>query len=454
MGAKKSFLKLLIPFTIFASLIVLLISLNVKQSEIASQSGWVLQTNLQSQLRGRTISDMTFTDSVTGYAVTPWVYNDSSFIFKTTNGGENWFINVAQSSQLGGFRRIIFINKNTGFNCGSFFRKTTNAGVNWITISINGIVAENMYVLNEDTIFLTNSETLDGGVFRTTNGGQNWEQLYNAGNDNPTDIYMYNARIGFYHGIGPLLYKTTNGGYNWFAIDSGRYTQIFFLDSLIGYMSYNGFKKTTNGGYNWVTQITPRVPGGTTSGGVAKFQFIGRDTISGVGGHVQFPNPYRNRGLIYKTTNGGINWGYQLPDTHNIQIISYQFIKFIGTKFGWAYNSYGPGIHTTSGGDSTIYVGISNNNTVVSKNFILHQNYPNPFNPNTSISYKVESTKQIKLIVFDILGKEITTLVNQKQKAGEYEITFVGAGLSSGVYYYALYADGVMVNAKKMLMLK
>jgi len=452
---KNNTYKNIIPAFIFFTLLFIIIGLSNKNTSVTSQSGWTLQTNLQSQLRGRTISDMTFTDSVTGYAVTPYVNpNDSAFILKTTNGGDNWFAIISQSSYVGGFKKIKFLNINTGYVCGSSLRKTTNAGQNWITINTNGIFAENMYVLNEDTIFLTNSETLDGGVFRTTNGGQNWEQLYSAGNDNPTDIYMYNARIGFQHGIGFFLYKTTNGGYNWFSIDSGGFYQMYFIDSLIGYRAYQGMKKTTNGGYNWTNQILPNVSNGTNSKNILRFQINRTDTIWGVGSSVQFHNPNRDRGVISKTTNGGLNWGYQLPDTHNIQIPVYNKICLIGDKFIWAYNGLGMGVHTITGGDSTIYTNVCENNLLVSSNYILFQNYPNPFNASTRIKYKVESTKQIKLIVFDILGKEITTLVNQKQKPGEYEITFFGAGLSSGVYYYVLYSDGVMVNAKKMLMLK
>jgi hypothetical protein len=88
------------------------------------------------------------------------------------------------------------------------------------------------------------------------------------------------------------------------------------------------------------------------------------------------------------------------------------------------------------------------------KDYELFQNYPNPFNPFTSIRYKVESTKKIKLVVFDILGKEIAVLVNEKQKAGEYEVSFNGANLPSGVYYYVLYAEGVRVEERMMALIK
>lgn len=93
--------------------------------------------------------------------------------------------------------------------------------------------------------------------------------------------------------------------------------------------------------------------------------------------------------------------------------------------------------------------------------FILEQNYPNPFNPVTTIKYNIligvksEKAKvnNVTLKVFDILGKEIATLVNQKQKPGNYSVRFYGTNLSSGIYYYQLQA-GEFIETKKMIILK
>jgi photosystem II stability/assembly factor-like uncharacterized protein len=447
-----------IPFILFVLLLIVVIGLSSKNTDINSHSGWVLQTNLQSQLRGRTISDMTFTDSVTGYAVTPWVNNDSAFIFKTTNGGDNWFAIISNSYLQGGFNKIKFINKSTGFTCGSGLRKTTDAGNNWfVVVPASSVPSEGMYILNEDTIYTIDHNGLTGGVFRTTNGGQNWEQLYFAGNDNPSDIYMYNVRIGFYHGIGFFLYKTTNGGYNWSPTDSGGFNQMYFLDSLTGYRAYSGMKKTTNGGYNWINQMLPSIPNGTNSKSIIRFQLIGIDTIWGVGSSVQFHNPNRDRGIISKTTNGGINWGYQIPDTNIVQIPRYYKICFIGNKFGWAYNNLGLGVHTTTGGDSTIYTNINENNFSISNDYILFQNYPNPFNPVTKINYELPKDGRVKLVIYDILGREIKSLVNNEFKqAGRYTVEFKGTQFASGVYFYRIQVEGgsSYTAVKKMLMVK
>ena len=92
------------------------------------------------------------------------------------------------------------------------------------------------------------------------------------------------------------------------------------------------------------------------------------------------------------------------------------------------------------------------------KEFVLHQNYPNPFNPATIIQYSIADvgvgfSQRVKLTIFDILGREVATLVNEEQDPGNYEIEFNGSNLTSGVYYYTLKA-GTYYNTKKMLLIK
>ncbi|MFZ1520273.1 MAG: T9SS type A sorting domain-containing protein [Ignavibacteriaceae bacterium] len=85
--------------------------------------------------------------------------------------------------------------------------------------------------------------------------------------------------------------------------------------------------------------------------------------------------------------------------------------------------------------------------------FSLEQNYPNPFNPSTSIQYAIASKQFVQLKVFDILGKEITTLVNEEKSAGNHKIEFNASNLSSGIYYYKITA-GEFVQTRKMILLK
>jgi len=93
------------------------------------------------------------------------------------------------------------------------------------------------------------------------------------------------------------------------------------------------------------------------------------------------------------------------------------------------------------------------NESFIPDKFILMQNYPNPFNPSTKISYQIPEMSFVKIKVFDILGNEIETLVNEEKFIGSYDFEFNAAGLTSGIYFYQLKA-GNYIETKKMLYLK
>jgi hypothetical protein len=86
-------------------------------------------------------------------------------------------------------------------------------------------------------------------------------------------------------------------------------------------------------------------------------------------------------------------------------------------------------------------------------NFVLFQNYPNPFNPTTSIQYAINSRQLVQLKVYDILGNEVATLVNEQKEPGYYEVEFNATQFSSGVYFYRLQA-GDFVQTKKMILMR
>jgi len=109
-------------------------------------------------------------------------------------------------------------------------------------------------------------------------------------------------------------------------------------------------------------------------------------------------------------------------------------------------------------------VGTANNNNEIPKEFALEQNYPNPFNPITKIIFALPPSPAgeglgVRVAVYDILGREVQTLVNEKLKSGVYEITFDASNLSSGVYYYKLNVVEttrrvVFTDTKKMVVVK
>ncbi|MCX6164640.1 MAG: T9SS type A sorting domain-containing protein [Ignavibacteriae bacterium] len=132
------------------------------------------------------------------------------------------------------------------------------------------------------------------------------------------------------------------------------------------------------------------------------------------------------------------------------------------------YNLKGYVINGIVYGDTTM-TGISKINSNIPDKFSLSQNYPNPFNPSTTIKFQITPVLSsphvlgggpfMTLKVFDILGKEVATLVNEKLKPGEYEVQFsnnqlTNVQLPSGVYFYSLFADGNLIDTKKLVLLK
>ena len=96
---------------------------------------------------------------------------------------------------------------------------------------------------------------------------------------------------------------------------------------------------------------------------------------------------------------------------------------------------------------------VNNISTEVPNGYRLEQNFPNPFNPNTVIRYSVTGNKYVSLKVYNALGNEVATLVNEKQNAGTYEVDFNGSGLSSGIYFYKFTSDN-FTDTKRMILLK
>ena len=441
-------------FILYFSILVFIIAFNFNDNP---PSGWYQQ--FFPNLHGAYITDITFTDSLTGYAVTKRDTGGTPYILKTNNGGDNWF---AVFTNINPFTKVQFLKKdiNTGFACTDFVAasgklyKTTNGGINWNIISSPIFSYNDMCVLNELEIWITSTDPFDGGLYRTTNGGQNWELKYYNVSHNAEKIYMFNSNFGFMQLYS--LYRTTNAGTTWESNSGGEFTDMTFIDTLIGWKAFGDIKKTTNGGLSWMVQELPPEGGIIIISALDKFSIVNKDTIWGVGGEV-FYGPGRFRGMIYKTTNGGTTWGYQIPDTSNTLSSIYSFSNFIDKLNGYSYSSPTAkgGVHTLTGGnDSTIIVGLDKNSTNVLNNFKLKQNYPNPFNPSTRISYELLIPKFTEIKIYDMRGIEIQTLISKKESSGIHEVEFNGSGLPSGVYFYSLFIDGAIVDTKKMILIR
>ena len=174
---------------------------------------------------------------------------------------------------------------------------------------------------------------------------------------------------------------------------------------------------------------------------------------------------YITNEVLYLTTDTGLEI-YNARDPYNLQKIGNYSIKSadgIMVSEDIIYVS-GPGVLYTLKADLSTQ--ISDESEIVSS-FFLHQNYPNPFNPSTTIKFTIPTSpfypspyqgeglgeKWVTLKVYDILGREVATLVNEEKPAGTYEVEFNGAVLTSGVYFYKL-QTGSYVETKKMMLVK
>jgi hypothetical protein len=125
-------------------------------------------------------------------------------------------------------------------------------------------------------------------------------------------------------------------------------------------------------------------------------------------------------------------------------------ISFKNANFGTAVGAYGTILRTTNGGISFVE---KDNNSTLPKDYTLSQNYPNPFNPTTTINFSVPKSEYVKIKVYDILGRDVVTLVNENKPVGNYKVEFNAGKLTSGVYFYRM-ESGSYSQTKKLLLLK
>jgi len=233
-------------------------------------------------------------------------------------------------------------------------------------------------------------------------------------------VYFADSSTGTAVGYDGTIIRTTDGGDNWFPQTSGTTEQlycVYFTDVNTGTVAgYPGtILRTTDGGENWFPQTSG------TGAGLTGICFADANTGTIVG----------NGGVILRTTDGGNNWNEQTSGTSVIL----QSVSFTDANTGTAVGEYGTILHTTNGGVTFIEDEKTNEMPI---GFLLSQNYPNPFNPSTKIRYSLSNNSNVVIKVFDVLGNQIETLVNEEKPAGTYELAWNAAILPSGVYFYQL----------------
>ena len=424
----------------FSCIIYLCLFFNLSTISFAQIQPWF---KLNSPVN-TTLRQLSFVDSLTG-----WAAGDSGTIIRTTDGGRNWEI---QNSTIQTFiLDIFFLNKNLGwalsikdeFPFNSIILKTTNGGDLWM--------AENFpdsSKLLRTVFFIDSLNGFVGGSYigYTTDGGNNWAAASIDSNMvSSFPIYnfsFYNNYFGYACGgridVAGVIWQTTTSGLNWIAksVSSDEIFDLFILDSLNA-ITLSGDPE----GFYPVGRVTSTNAGMTWN----------YDTLSFIG--ISFAIDFRtyNEGWSasgYKfilTTDRGETWGeFDTPDGSTIYDL-----QFTDQRNGYAVGLNG--------------VVLKFNPTLVEvktepeflNGFVLFQNYPNPFNPTTTIGFYLGKTDLVTLTIYDYLGKEITTLINEEMAHGSYELQFNPKlfQLASGIYFYQL-KTGKKVQTKKMIFLK
>jgi hypothetical protein len=318
-------------------------------------------------------------------------------------------------------------------------------GISWKEFTLNETGIKPF--IHDSTRFVT----ILGYHFVSKNDGKTWEKTYGPNSGNPKYILAVNDMIL----VDTLLFASTGSGimttgwnnpalpwygnlsaWSYLWKDIGCFSFVKKNDSLFLSTS-KGIFVTTDKGNNWILFTLENVP-------VTKFCIIESHIIA------------VTKNTLYYSSSEGNSW--------NKIDFSFEYLQqLVLTKtdlFALAYSeadkaSY---IWKFSLHDILTEVGTKE---VLQKNYLLSQNYPNPFNPSTTIQFSIPSpllgegqrVRSVTLKVYDVLGREVVTLVNETKQPGNYEVKFEGANLPSGVYFYKLTA-GDFVQTKKMILIR
>lgn len=364
-------------------------------------------------------------------------------IYKSINNGTNW-IQIALNNKQ------VFCLMTIGSNffagtAGSGLYLSTNNGTSWTQTAL---INKNVYCIATlgNNIFAGVNDYSNisvRGVYRSTNYGTNWTQttlnngavvsLATLGNN----IFAGTDKYSIYSGA---VFLSTNNGTSWTQTTFNN-KAVWSLAALgdnifAGTYDYQnspiGVFITTNSGTNW-TQTA------LNNKNVLSFATLGSNIIAGT-------FDYTNPSGVYLSTNNGATWinknqGFNVLPSVRAFLITSNYI-FAGTDINSVWRR-----------PLAEIIGIQTISKEIPSTYSLSQNYPNPFNPTTNIRFDIPKSGSVKLVVFDALGREVATLMNEVLKPGIYETDWNGSNFTSGVYFYKL-ETGEFSDVKKMLLVK
>jgi photosystem II stability/assembly factor-like uncharacterized protein len=362
--------------------------------------------------------------------------SSESGVFRTTNGTDWEPVDTGLTDLRVHSFAVMGTNLFAGTLGGVFL--STNNGNNWSEVN-DGLTNHNVYPLAVIGANLF-AGTSNSGVFLSTNNGTIWSEV----NDGLTNLEV-NALVvsgtNLFAGTNGGVFLSTDNGIDWTQVNSGLTDTLAncftVIDTNLFVGTYGGgvFLSTNNG-----TSWTPASSGLTNLYMLSLLAVDGSNILAGTEGDG-----------VFLSHNNGTNW---TPVNEGLTKLSILSLAVVGDQYIFA---------GTSGGDSNgvwrrpfseIITSVEHNTLKgLPSIYSLKQNYPNPFNPSTTISYSVPQSSQVQIIVYDMLGNEIETLVNGEKLAGTYEVTWYVETLPSGVYFYQL-KTGSFTETKKMILLR
>ena len=319
----------------------------------------------------------------------------------------------------------------------SHIYKTTNLGANWTPKNTPCSYSMSSLCINDSGYLFFNSSC---GVFRSTNDGDSWDLMntnswmgqvkWIVANPHLNNVYV-SSENGFYRSTnnGNTWAQISMSGSNALKIKINRKGHLYVLDT------FGEISKSTNNG-NTFTVINNGLP--------LTYDFM-QDLTFNSEDHIYLAT----KDGLYVSKNEGATW-LLIEETPTSKIVNILEFDEEDRLYAGLINE---GVYRSV----SILTDINDINNVI-ESFLLSDNYPNPFNPNTTIVYNLPVSSEVILKVYDVLGKEVTTLVNEEKPAGSYEIEFNvetsrNLSLPSGVYFYQLRA-GDYVETKKMVLMK
>lgn len=420
-------------------------------SRIIHTSDGGINWSLQSSPTQYGISDLYFTDANTGWTVggKGRTFTDPiREILHTTNGGNSWSIQYSAGNEdpLGA---VYFLDDQNGWAVGSMstIMHTTNGGNNWmIQMSGTGYEFHDVYFVNQNTGWVIGEDlSLDhyAVIFKTTDGGVTWDFQTFGTDESFQGIQFVNDQTGWVVGgtnTEAIILHTTDGGDNWAAQSPGTTN---FLSALHFADEINGWAVGFDGTITHTENVVP----------VELTTFAANVTGNDVNLIWETATETNNSGFEIQRTGNEESFtqiGFVAGNGTSLETIRYSFNDTNIPAGQYSYRLVQIDFDGTRHTSKTVKVQISGSRP---EEYTLSQNYPNPFNPSTLIKYSIPENGLVRLRIFNSIGAEITTLVNEFKTAGKYEASFNAQNLANGVYYYRLETNNFS-STKKMILLK